>query len=914
MDFSNIDYDALDQDISNTTTTETTELGNVNLDALEKDVFGDVQFKPPVMRDYKSMFETEDGIFQFSNPAQTEELKKHFGTMEDPEAEKRKYAAATYLAHKFKTDPNKVYDNFLEYSQTFYGRPVSEDEAYRTIGKQFTDMDSWQDTLARLPISPTNFMKENYALGAGQASALNKALPETMKAFFRGVDYVPKTAAAIADVMGAHNFADEFRANIRSVAKGEEMDKDLAARFKKNAGTWEQYSDFEWWAVNGAELTPFILGSIGATAVTGGASAAMQLGTAGTIALTTSGGIAFESMVEGAQTWEQVKNQGGNDQEAATAATTVITDNMALLSVSNTIQHALGFGALSPAINRFNSKIANNLIKTSMIAGGIALEPIEELSQNHFSSEAIAVALPEIYGLAPKEEWLEVFTNWDDPEKRDTAVLSLFLGAKDVMTGAVMTGLKTAKAQFQKGDITPADYEGIKEKAAQIAKVEFEAIRERALETLPERDKILKEVVEKHGGDINESNIEAISKDLQAPAYAQRVKVADEIMQSNIEDANEGLIKYYEGKNPDNLIVDFIKAQTLQDRIDAGTMTAEEAQQQIIDHGLGDKTPDQVVITGSNYVIAKGEVLKHVINLVEGQANPTTVIEEIVESRAKLVGQWSTAENGFLSEEYRGMIQRNRVKLELKGIKSSENDLEWFSSVAYKYALAEDPSKMYGDTFGEKMKEMLDKIREYIQSIMEHSETIKEMVNTGEFDNDFIQEMQSAIRGELPANHIESKKEVHKIAQELGIAAQLSTKGAKSSNTKALNNKDILSPSNRVESINKQLAAIKEQKQNFWNTPKSERTKEQKSEFKKNSDQEKKLQFDLELSSRSKSKIEADESSHISMILATAIDPLSKLGVQLTKQDIFNKIDEIANDKEAIHNFKENSEIVHLMT
>ena len=49
MDFSNIDYDALDQDISNTTTTETTELGNVNLVALEKDVFGDVQFKPPVL-------------------------------------------------------------------------------------------------------------------------------------------------------------------------------------------------------------------------------------------------------------------------------------------------------------------------------------------------------------------------------------------------------------------------------------------------------------------------------------------------------------------------------------------------------------------------------------------------------------------------------------------------------------------------------------------------------------------------------------------------------------------------------------------------------------------------------------------------------------------------------------------------
>ena len=99
--------------------------------------------------------------------------------------------------------------------------------------------------------------------------------------------------------------------------------------------------------------------------------------------------------------------------------------------------------------------------------------------------------------------------------------------------------------------------------------------------------------------------------------------------------------------------------------------------------------------------------------------------------------------------------------------KTTENNLEWLSNTAMKYALAEDVEIVYpAGTFTAKFKQVLDGIREYVKSLLKGSKEVVSMVQSGEFTQDFIEELKKGASGELPALYVENKAKDVEVVQE----------------------------------------------------------------------------------------------------------------------------------------------------
>ena len=155
-------------------------------------------------------------------------------------------------------------------------------------------------------------------------------------------------------------------------------------------------------------------------------------------------------------------------------------------------------------------------------------------------------------------------------------------------------------------------------------------------------------------------------------------------------------------------------------------LTPEQALEILVEHGEEFDPEAKFTITGENYRDAAN---KDIIRVYRG-ADIGTIIEERSEA-------WYKRQIDE-DETFESNIKKHRADYEAKtGIKSGENDIEWFSSLAIDYAAG-------GKTIGaihKTLKAILDKFKQYAQAILKGGQRLRTEIEKGQVS----QELQDAL-------------------------------------------------------------------------------------------------------------------------------------------------------------------------
>jgi hypothetical protein len=212
------------------------------------------------------------------------------------------------------------------------------------------------------------------------------------------------------------------------------------------------------------------------------------------------------------------------------------------------------------------------------------------------------------------------------------------------------------------------------------------------------------------------------------------------------------LIEYYKKTATGKIVFEELDIYTLQDKIDSGELTEIEAEKLIEDHGWeGKKTPSQVNILGSNkadetILIDGKEHTKYIVKLAKG-ASPYTVIEEVSEAWFKDKFNYNLAKDEFADKDFQTLLETEREKASKNGYITSENNIEWLSTIAINYA--KNNSDRVFNSFSDKFKKQIKKIASYIKELLTGADKVKELIDKGVLTDEFINIIDKAVGGDF---------------------------------------------------------------------------------------------------------------------------------------------------------------------
>ena len=189
-----------------------------------------------------------------------------------------------------------------------------------------------------------------------------------------------------------------------------------------------------------------------------------------------------------------------------------------------------------------------------------------------------------------------------------------------------------------------------------------------------------------------------------------------------------------DGDINDELIFEFLDTvRSLQDAIDSGEMTEEEAYTAIKNAGYEGMDPADAFAFGSNQQKFIDGIKKGIIQLSKG-ADISTVLEEKAEDWYK---RKADDDSGFEDR-----VAGWRADYEKKtGDTSGQSDLEWFSSRAIEYAVF---GKEQG--IGRPLRNLLDKFKEWAKQLVEGATKLKKFLKTTRTAEGFEAALAESIR------------------------------------------------------------------------------------------------------------------------------------------------------------------------
>ena len=200
------------------------------------------------------------------------------------------------------------------------------------------------------------------------------------------------------------------------------------------------------------------------------------------------------------------------------------------------------------------------------------------------------------------------------------------------------------------------------------------------------------------------------------------------------------------------------EAMSLKAKILSGEMTSDQAMKALQDHGIEIKEDEDLsdfIIKGENEQIsADGFVLTDVIKIFRG-SDIGTVIEERSEA-------WYKRQE-LKDKNFQSFIKEERARFEERsGEKTTEKDIEWFSSLAKRYATGVDIQT----PIGKKLKDILEKFKQYAKALFKDGETFKKLYDEGKVSSPLQGALESALTEEVEAEPVPTKEEGEK-TQEL---------------------------------------------------------------------------------------------------------------------------------------------------
>jgi len=235
------------------------------------------------------------------------------------------------------------------------------------------------------------------------------------------------------------------------------------------------------------------------------------------------------------------------------------------------------------------------------------------------------------------------------------------------------------------------------------------------------------------------SNVETQLKAVTDEAKIEKIEL-EEIKPGRTEAIKE-VIKVFEELDPeDQQTYEYVdEIRSLQDNVDDpnNPESATSARQAIEDSDLTGLKPEQIQVAGTNYQEIRDEVLHDIVVINRG-ADIGTVVEERAETWYK---RQTEADTGFENK-----VKDERAKYEKStGIKTEQSNMEWFSSLAIDYAVGTPPKGKIGTA----LKNILEKFKQYAESLLESAENFKKQVDEGNVSKDLQKLLKGAITEEI---------------------------------------------------------------------------------------------------------------------------------------------------------------------
>jgi GNAT superfamily N-acetyltransferase len=232
--------------------------------------------------------------------------------------------------------------------------------------------------------------------------------------------------------------------------------------------------------------------------------------------------------------------------------------------------------------------------------------------------------------------------------------------------------------------------------------------------------------------------------------------------------AIEDMIGYVESFQEAGQSIELMdKSKTLQDRVDAGDFTQEEADgivQLYTEMGRLNEgaTPGSVLITGENEVTkydARRRIVSDVSRIYDG-ASPLTVVEEHAEGYLKR----RLADGSVTLED----IVRWRKSTGSTVTDASERALiEWFSEQSQAYLVGKSNAEALPATF----RQFLSKLRKYLGKILDLSVRLMDLEASGKMDGNFKTHLARSVG--LDQAHIDAQMRAEEVGQMDGRGTEL---------------------------------------------------------------------------------------------------------------------------------------------
>ena len=481
-----------------------------------------------------------------------------------------------------------------------------------------------------------------------------------------------------------------------------------------------------------------------------------------------------ESLMEAGGAGAEIKNMGGTDEQAYTAVEHVYKKNMGAGFVMDFTQYML---LMTPG--KFGT-ILGMMIDAP-------LEGVEELYQESITKTGLAKAMPELAEkIMPDKTFIEMF-DIRDPQKREVFISGMFMSLGQTAVPALM--IKTTQ-EVAAGKKPPWMYTKVEKLFQNDVKNKKQELTEK--EGLTENEENTLDIINKHedkngnirdlnglstelfdsntehfqqvasdilGTDtvLNEMTVPELETLLEMPESgrnrAELINIAEQKarLQANDATVNE-FIEYQKTTNAGKLIFESFEAETLQEKVDSGEMTTEEALKIRDEHGMNIPI-NEVYITGANTPVARNDIVKGVIRYAKSVkdkpgADVGTLVEESVELHFK--DKYGVDANGdFMDTEFNDFINQERLDVANRtGFSNTKNNIEYVSNIAVNRFLNKVPDKTYL-SFSDKFRRMVDALVDILKQIYDAGGKLAKAFQEGAFSEDLLNILDEAIEGKL---------------------------------------------------------------------------------------------------------------------------------------------------------------------
>lgn len=736
---------------------------------------------------------------------------------------KKQIILSSLYAGKFKTSPLQALDDFNAQGAAFHGEDnLSIDEQWNRISKiynltapsQKTSQVNTVSGIFNMPVNRNetpeevkerndklNYIFSNKPLNEMLSFGLGEKIKDLAMSWGRGsvgilsgisgamrvlpeIPYTPSVptntnpAPQMTNPDEIANFLDDY---IKIGMDYYKQNRAIQSEWKLEGKG--KYTDPYWWINNITGLMPFIVSTGGIGGVTGTATlkalgGAGKLARWGAVANSTVAMSVTEALTEAGNAAQQVKERGGTDEQAGIAAWSSFGKNSVMLSGSNFLQMALA---------RMPGKIG----KALALAVDAPIESTQELVQDRWAKEAIVKALPQLVSeINPDKNWIETFDVINNEEKRDTALLAGILGVKDWGTSLylatkekVMDGKSTPAQLMQSEQAAIKNLVEVKNKLNTQSALTVNEIKQKELldkyinseGMIKDLDSLAQEYYDLKR-EQNKKTAEEISKGELNPEEMTRADFVSELnLPENTTLTNDELRLTYEKKEIEKAgikksafedLVNYMRTAT-QDKIVINTI--DELMTAAKKIGLGynvsemkkaikaqNLSTEEAVIKGEN-IASYDEMGKDLINLYQG-ADYKTIVHEVSHSYSNRIGKYNEKTGEFDNIEFNSSLDVAAKLYTDHGEYVSPDKREFFSKLSEDY-IEGIKSESFFSKLPEKLKQILETIKQYITSLTNGAKVMKELVESKAMPEEMITHIENAIQGKITNEEINNIKE-----------------------------------------------------------------------------------------------------------------------------------------------------------